>query len=86
MGILDNCTDLWYLMSDFFHNNKCNTGFIDPKDNDFYSFKKKDYIFGIRRINKTNYKLRVLNISKEIDKIYELKTLQEVEDTILKYF
>jgi len=86
MGILENCTDLWYLMSDFFHKHKCCNGFIDPKDDDFYSFMKRGYIFGVRRINQNSYKLRVLHINKNIDNRYILKSLDEVESTILQYF
>lgn len=86
MGVLDNCTDLWYLMSDFFHKHKCCNGCIDPNDDDFYSFMKRGYIFGVRRIDKNNFKLRVLHIEKDIDKIYQLKSLKEVENTILQYF
>lgn len=40
-GVLENCTDLWYLLSDFFYKHKCCNGCIDPTDDDFYSFKKK---------------------------------------------
>ena len=30
MGVLENCTDLCYLMSDFFYKHKCTNGYIDP--------------------------------------------------------
>ena len=86
MGVLNNCTDLWYLMSDFFYKHKCCNGFIDPNDDDFYSFMKRGYMFGVRRINQNSYKLRVLHISKDVDNIYVLKSLEEVENTILQYF
>ena len=86
MSVLDNCTDLWYLMSDFFYKYKCCNGYIDPKDDDFYSFMKRGYMFGVRRIDQNHYKLRVLHISKDIDKIYQLKSLEEVENTVLQYF
>lgn len=86
MGVLNNCTDLWYLMSDFFYKHKFCNGFIDPNDDDFYSFMKRGYMFGVRRINQNSYKLRVLHISKNIDNIYVLKSLEEVENTILQYF
>ncbi len=31
---------LWYLMSDFFYRYKCTCGLSDPKDPNYYQFKK----------------------------------------------
>ncbi len=87
MVILDNCTDLWYLMIDFFHKHKCCNGFIDPKDPDLYAFMKNNYLFRIRRINNHDYRLRVIKQVKYKDVLYyQLKSLEEVENTILQYF
>lgn len=80
--------DMWYLMSDFFHNNKCHTGFIDPKDPDLYAFKKNNYIFRIRRINDHDYRLRVIEHSHKGDsKFYHYcKSIEDIENTILRYY
>lgn len=87
MGILDNCTDLWYLMSDFFYKYKCTCGLSDPKDPNYYQFKKGKYKFCIRRINNHDYRLRIIKQVKYEDILYcQLKSLQEVENTILQYF
>lgn len=87
MEVLDNCTDLWYLMSDFFYKYKCCNGRIDFKDPDFYAFKKKNYLFRIRRINNHDYRLKVIKLVKYTDILYyQLKSLEEVENTILQYF
>lgn len=87
MGILDNCTDLWYLMSDFFYKHKCTNGFIDPNDRNYYSFRKKGYLFMIRRLNNHNYELRITKSLNNVDiRYYQLKSLEEVQNKILQYF
>ncbi len=87
MGILDNCADMWYLMSDFFYKHKCTNGYIDPQDKNYYSFKKGQYKFCIRRINNHDYRLRIIKQVKYKDILYcQLKSLEEVENTVLQYF
>lgn len=87
MRVLDNCTDLWYLMSDFFYKHKCTNGYIDFKDPNLYAFKKNKYLFKIRRINNHDYRLRVIKQVKYKDILYyQLKSLEEVENIILQYF
>lgn len=87
MGILNNCTDLWYLMSDFFYKYKCTNGFIDPNDKDYYSFRKNGYLFIIKRLNNHNYEVRIIKSLKAIDiRYYQLKSLEEVKKKILQYF
>lgn len=88
MSYLENCTDLWYLMSDFFYDNKCCNGLIKDDPN-YYQFQKNKTIFSVRRIRDNFYKLKVIRRykKKEQDTLYfECKSLKEIEDTILKYF
>lgn len=82
-GILENCTDLWYLLSDFFYKHKCSNGCIDPTDDDFYSFKKRDCIYGVRRYSDNNFtiKRRNFNTGKELI-IKNIASLQEVENKL----
>lgn len=87
MEILDNCTDLWYLMSDFFYKHKCTNGYIDSATPDYYAFKKNKFIIRIWRINDKKYKMTILNIKTGTESIFEyLESLMEVENTILQYF
>ena len=64
MSYLDNCTDLWYLMKDFFHDNKCCNGLI-KHDTNYYQFQKNKTIFCVRRIRDNFYKLRVIRRYKK---------------------
>lgn len=80
IGVLDNCTDLWYLLSNFFYKHKCCNGYIDPKDPNFHSFKKKDCLYGIRRINDHNFKIKQQNLKNNNEIIIEnINSLQELE-------
>ena len=78
---------LWYLMSNFFYQYKCTCGLSDPKDPNYYQFKKGKYKFCIRRLNDNDYRIRVIKQVKYNDILYyQLKSLEEVESVILKYF
>jgi hypothetical protein len=79
---------LWRLMVDFFYKAKCTNGYSDPNDPNYFSFKKNNYIFRIRRINDHDYRLRVEKHTHKGDsKFYHYcKCIQEIEDTILQYF
>ena len=78
---------LWYLMSDFFYRYKCTCGLSDPKDPNYYQFKKNKYKFCIRRLNNHDFRLRVIEQVKYIDIMYyQLKSLEEAENAILDYF
>lgn len=79
-GVLENCTDLWYLLSDFFYKHKCCNGCIDPTDDDFYSFKKRDYIYGVRRYSDNNFTIKRRNFNTGEESIIKnIPSLQEVE-------
>lgn len=57
------------------------------EDKDFYIFKNKNYFFRIRRINDHDYRLRVIRRVKYRDILFhQLKSLEEVKNTILQYF
>lgn len=87
MGILENCTDLWYLMSDFFYKYKCTNGYIDPKDPNYYSFKKGKYKFCIRRINDHDFRIKVIKQTKHTDINYlHCISLPAVEKTLINFY
>ena len=57
------------------------------EDKDFYIFKNKNYFFRIRKINDYDYRLRVIRRVKYRDILFhQLKSLEEVKNTILQYF
>ncbi len=57
------------------------------EDKDYYVFRKNNYFFRVRRINNNDYRLRVIKQAKYKDILYfQLKSLEEVKNTILQYF
>lgn len=80
---------LWLLMSDFFYKNKCNSGLISH-DKDYYAFRKKQKLYRIYRKSNTDFKLEVEKVINfqyvDLKVIDNLKSLEEVKNTILQYF
>lgn len=79
--------DMWYLLSDFFYSHKCCNGFIDPNDPNYHSFKKKNCLYGIRRINNHNYKIRQWNTKTDKEQLFENidsleKVIEKLEEII----
>lgn len=60
---------------------------VFDEDKDFYIFKNKNYFFRIKKINDHDYRLRVIRRVKYRDILFhQLKSLEEVKNTILQYF
>ena len=79
--------DMWYLLSDFFYKHKCCNGFIDPSDPDFHSFKKRNCIYGVRRINDHSYKIKQWNTKNNKEQLFENidsleKVIEKLEELI----
>lgn len=60
---------------------------VFDEDKDFYIFKNKNDFFRVRKINDHDYRLRVIRRVKYRDILFhQLKSLEEVKNTILQYF
>ena len=80
---------LWLVMSEFFYKHKCNSGVISH-DKDFYAFRKQKKLYRIYRKTENDFKVEIEEVKNfqyvDLKVIENLKSFEEVENTILQYF